>query len=38
MAHESRTDFAMMLGSIFLLWVGAGPWALDRQLAQKRTA
>jgi uncharacterized membrane protein YphA (DoxX/SURF4 family) len=33
MAHESRTDFAMLLGSMFLLWVGAGPWALDRSLA-----
>jgi putative oxidoreductase len=29
MAHEARTDFAMLLGSIFLLVVGAGPWSLD---------
>ncbi len=29
MAHESRTDFSMLLGSIFLLINGAGPWSLD---------
>jgi len=28
-AHESRTDFAMVMGSLFLLVVGAGPWSLD---------
>lgn len=33
MAHESRTDFAMLLGSVFLLLVGAGPWSLDAKLA-----
>lgn len=32
MAHESRTDWSMLLGSIFLLIVGAGPWSLDRFL------
>ncbi len=32
MAHESRTDFAMLLGAVFLLLVGSGPWALDRRL------
>lgn len=32
MAHEARTDFAMLLGSIFLLWVGAGPRSLDARL------
>ncbi len=35
MAHEARTDFAMLLGSIFLLIVGAGPWALDRILERR---
>lgn len=35
MAHEARTDFAMLLGSLFLLIVGSGPWALDRRLAQR---
>jgi len=29
MAHDSRTDFAMLLSSIFLLIVGAGPWSID---------
>jgi len=35
MAHEARVDFAMLLGSIFLLLVGAGPWSLDAQLGPK---
>ncbi len=30
MAHEARVDYAMLLGSAFLLIVGAGPWSLDR--------
>jgi uncharacterized membrane protein YphA (DoxX/SURF4 family) len=29
MAHETRTDFSMLLGLIFLLIAGGGPWALD---------
>lgn len=33
MAHEARTDFAMLLGALFLLVVGAGPWSLDAKLA-----
>lgn len=28
MAHETRTDWAMLLGSIFLLIVGGGKWSL----------
>jgi putative oxidoreductase len=32
MAHEARTDFAMLLGSIYLLIVGAGAWSLDARL------
>jgi len=32
MAHEARTDWAMLLGSLFLLIVGSGPWSLDAQL------
>lgn len=35
MAHDSRTDFAMLLGSIFLLITGAGLWSLDAQLFAK---
>jgi len=34
MAHESRTDFAMLLGSLFLLIAGAGPWSLDARLGR----
>jgi uncharacterized membrane protein YphA (DoxX/SURF4 family) len=33
MAHEARTDFSMLLGSIFLLVVGAGAWSFDARLA-----
>jgi putative oxidoreductase len=33
MAHDSRTDYAMLLGSVFLLIVGAGRWSLDSKLA-----
>jgi putative oxidoreductase len=29
MVHEARTDFSMLLGSLFLLLVGAGPLSLD---------
>ncbi|MCI0487703.1 MAG: DoxX family protein [Blastocatellia bacterium] len=35
MAHESRTDFSMLLGSIFLLLVGAGVWSLDHRFSAK---
>lgn len=35
MAHEARTDFAMLLGSIFLLIVGAGAWSLDARLMRR---
>jgi uncharacterized membrane protein YphA (DoxX/SURF4 family) len=35
MAHEARTDFAMLLGSAFLLFVGSGPWAFDQHLARR---
>lgn len=36
MLHESRNDLCMILGSTFLLWVGAGPWSLDAKLAGGR--
>jgi len=29
MAHEARTDFSMVLGSLFLLLVGPGAWSVD---------
>ena len=31
--HESRTDICMLLGSIFLIAVGAGPLSLDAKIA-----
>lgn len=37
MAHEARTDFAMLLGSIFLLIVGAGLWSIDARLSSSRS-
>lgn len=33
---ESRTDWSMTLGSLFLLIAGAGPWSLDAWLASLR--
>src|SRR5882757_8503865 len=36
MAHEARTDYAMLLGSIFLLVVGAGSWSLDAKIVQAK--
>jgi uncharacterized membrane protein YphA (DoxX/SURF4 family) len=36
MAHESRTDWSMTLGSLYLLIVGAGPWSLDSRIAPRR--
>jgi uncharacterized membrane protein YphA (DoxX/SURF4 family) len=38
MAHEARTDFAMLLGSAFLLLVGAGPKSIDHRLAASSSA
>ena len=35
MAHEARTDYAMLLGSIFLLAVGAGRLSLDTYLENR---
>lgn len=32
MLHGSRTDWAMLLGSLFLLIKGSGYWSLDKQL------
>jgi uncharacterized membrane protein YphA (DoxX/SURF4 family) len=36
MAHEARTDIAMLLCSAFLLVVGAGPLSMDNRLARPR--
>jgi putative oxidoreductase len=32
MLHDSRTDWAMFLGSIFLIVKGGGRWSLDQSL------
>jgi putative oxidoreductase len=34
MMHEARTDLCMLLGSLYLLIVGAGAWSLDAVLAR----
>jgi putative oxidoreductase len=36
MAHEARTDFCMLLGSLCLLIIGAGSWSVDAKLAPKK--
>lgn len=35
MAHDSRTDYCMIMGSIFLLILGAGAWSLDDWLQRR---
>jgi putative oxidoreductase len=37
MLHGSRTDWAMLLGSIFLLIRGGGKWSLDNNIAQPKS-
>lgn len=32
MLHDSRTDWAMFLGSLFLMIKGGGKWSLDKRL------
>jgi putative oxidoreductase len=34
MAHDSRTDFAMTMGCLFLLIVGAGRWSWDHRCSR----
>ena len=35
MIHKARDDFAMLLGSLYLLIQGGGKWSLDAVLARK---
>ncbi len=35
MAHEMRTDWAMLLGALVLVWAGAGPWSVDGVLRRR---
>ena len=34
MAHEARVDYAMLLGSVLLIVVGAGRWSFDHLLSR----
>jgi len=36
MLHDSRTDWAMFLGSIFLIIKGGGNWSFDRKLTNQK--
>ncbi|WP_346332848.1 DoxX family protein [Prosthecobacter sp. SYSU 5D2] len=38
MAHEARTDFSVVMGSLFLLLVGAGAFSVDAWMRQRRDA
>ncbi|MFC3559478.1 DoxX family protein [Pedobacter jamesrossensis] len=38
MLHDSRTDWAMFLGSIFLMVKGGGKWSVDKNLCQNNKA
>jgi uncharacterized membrane protein YphA (DoxX/SURF4 family) len=35
MAHDTRTDFSMVMGSLLLLILGAGAWSLDKWLNKR---
>ena len=36
MLHDSRTDWAMLLGSIFLLIRGGGKWSVDQKIIKQK--
>ena len=36
MLHDSRTDWAMLLGSIFLIIKGGGKWSFDQKIAKHK--
>ncbi len=38
MAHESRADFAMLLGCLYLLIEGAGRWSIDAAISDRATS
>lgn len=38
MAHEARTDYCMLLGGLFVLLSGAGPWSLDAMRSARARA
>ncbi|MGA2511641.1 MAG: DoxX family protein [Candidatus Acidiferrales bacterium] len=37
MEAEARTDYSMLLGLIFLLWVGAGACSIDARLGSRQS-
>lgn len=37
MMHASRTDMSMFLGSLFLIFKGAGCWSIDKMLMKPQT-
>ncbi len=38
MLHEARTDFSMLLGSLFLFFAGSGKYSIDNFLLRKKTS
>lgn len=36
MMHAARTDWSMLIGSIFLLIKGGGKWSFDRKMSSER--
>lgn len=38
MAHESRTDFSMVMGLLFMLLAGAGTLSVDARMNRNKTA
>ena len=36
MVHDSRTDWSMLLGSVFLLITGGGKWSIDSSIWKKQ--
>lgn len=36
MLHDSRTDWAMLLGSIFLIIKGGGKWSIDNKMMNQK--
>ena len=37
MTHETRTDYAMLLGAVFMTLTGSGRWSLDDRLFGNRS-
>jgi putative oxidoreductase len=36
--HEARTDFCMLLGLLFLLIAGSGPFSIDQRLSHRKSS